>query len=215
MYRRDNLAIREHALRSSRGFEDVVRFVMSTIRMSLSSCKEQALAYNEKGLNSHFLNWKVKRKGYAYIEKHGAVLWGRIGEIIEREDKALDELYTVQNLAPIVKAMEIFLEVPFLGLVKSAFCCQLMGMNVSCLDVHNLRRLDEEVARSIASFNLKAKRETVRSKIVDYILLTQEMGAQYWWDTWCESIAGNIANRNLTDGERVSRFHVESIILKG
>ena len=35
--------------------------------------------------------------------------------------------------------------------------------------------------------------------------------AEYWWNTWCEYVAGNRANRALNTGDVVSRYHVECI----
>ena len=43
--------------------------------------------------------------------------------------------------------------------------------------------------------------------------MTQIEGSEYWWNTWCEYVAGNRANKLLNNGDIVSYFHVECVIL--
>ena len=50
-----------------------------------------------------------------------------------------------------------------------------------------------------------------RKKIATYIELCQQEGSEYWWDSWCDYVAGNQANRSLATGDIVSRFHVECV----
>ena len=50
-------------------------------------------------------------------------------------------------------------------------------------------------------------------KIADYVALTQRTGgSEYWWNTWCDYVAGNRANKSLSTGDEVSMFHVVAVI---
>jgi hypothetical protein len=59
----------------------------------------------------------------------------------------------------------------------------------------------------------KVKPETRRKKIEGYVAMTQEQGSEYWWNSWCDYVAGNQANRSLDNGDIVSRYHVECVDL--
>ena len=64
------------------------------------------------------------------------------------------------------------------------------------------------------------KPATVRRKVEAYINLCHTQAdytngtgstAEYWWNSWCEYVAGNRANRALDTGDVVSRYHVECV----
>jgi hypothetical protein len=106
--------------------------------------------------------------------------------------------------------VELFMQVPNLGMVKASFLAQCLGFNVACIDGHNVKRLG--INPNLVKTPPKAmKPETARRKVEEYIVLTQRAGSKYWWNTWCEYVAGNKANRKLTTGNVVSKFHVECI----
>ena len=58
----------------------------------------------------------------------------------------------------------------------------------------------------------RLKKDTKIKKISKYIKFTQKKGTAYWWDSWCDYVAGNIGNKALTNGDMVSEFHVKCII---
>ena len=101
------------------------------------------------------------------------------------------------------------MNVPNLGMVKASFVCQMLGFNIACLDSHNLKRLgmNANFTKIPATMTDKGKRK----KIATYIELCQQEGSEYLWDTWCDYVAGNQANRSLVTGDIVSRFHVECV----
>jgi hypothetical protein len=56
------------------------------------------------------------------------------------------------------------------------------------------------------------KHETRLAKIRAYLALcVSSGGSEYWWNSWCETVAGNRANRSLTSADVVSRYHAECI----
>jgi hypothetical protein len=105
------------------------------------------------------------------------------------------------------------MKVPNLGMVKAAFVCQMLGMNVACLDSHNIKRLG--LTPSAVKVDAKLKPEKKRAKVLAYIELCQKEGTEYWWNTWCNHVAGNSANRRLNSGDLVSAYHVEAVTMKG
>jgi hypothetical protein len=82
---------------------------------------------------------------------------------------------------------------------------------VACIDSHNCDRLG--LSRTALKFPKGVKLETKRKKIADYVQFTRDTGgAEYWWNTWCEYVAGNRANKKLTTGDEVSMFHVVAVM---
>jgi len=57
----------------------------------------------------------------------------------------------------------------------------------------------------------KVKPATRRAKIADYVKMTQIQGSAFWWNSWCDYVAGNRANKALDNGDIVSRYHVECV----
>ena len=181
----------------------VVLFVLTTIQAGLSTCKDQITDVNKLGSKSRFM-WGKKGDGLEYAKKHDAFLYGKIKHI--QENMGLD------SVEACTAAIELFLDVPNLGMVKAAFVAQMFGFNVACIDSHNLKRLgmsDNQVKLG------KVKPATRTKKISAYLELTQQQGSQYWWNTWCDYVAGNRANKALTTGDVVSRYHVECVEMVG
>jgi hypothetical protein len=102
------------------------------------------------------------------------------------------------------------MDVPNLGMVKAAFLAQCLGFNVACIDSHNIKRLGIS-PNLVKSPPAAMKPATVRKKVEQYVELTQIEGSEYWWNSWCEYVAGNRANRALDTGDVVSRYHVECV----
>ena len=93
-------------------------------------------------------------------------------------------------------------------MVKAAFVAQMFGFNVACIDSHNLKRL----GLSANAVKLgKVKPATRCAKIADYVKMTQIQGSAFWWNSWCDYVAGNRANKALDNGDIVSRYHVECV----
>lgn len=179
----------------------VVLFVLATIQAGLSTCKDQIKDVNKLGSESRFM-WGKKGDGLNYAIHHDAFLWGKVQHI--KESLGTD------SVEACVAAIELFLPVPNLGMVKAAFVAQCLGFNVACIDSHNLKRLGlSENAVKLG----KVKASTARKKIEAYVEMTQVQGSAYWWNTWCEYVAGNRANKALDTGDVVSRYHVECVDL--
>jgi hypothetical protein len=202
MYKNDVAIIKDHVFtKGSDGLVDVIEFVLCTIQSGLSTVKNQRVDILLNGIHSKYL-WGNKREGLCYSTKNKDFLWNRLQYLLEKGAKD-PEVCT--------DAILLLMRVPNLGMVKAAFVCQCIGFDTACLDTHNLVRLG--LTYKDVSVNKKASPKLKRSKVLQYVKKTQVLGSGFWWDTWCEYVAGNTANRKLTTGEAVSNFHVECIKL--
>ena len=197
-YARDVDAIRTIS-DSKKSVVPVVLFVLTTIQAGLSTCKGQIDDVNELGAQSRFL-WGQKGNGLEYAKANDGFLYGKI--------KHIEQTYGLDSVEGCVEAIELFLNVPNLGMVKAAFVAQMFGFNVACIDSHNLKRLG---LNANAVKLGKVKPATRRAKIADYVKMTQIQGSAFWWNSWCDYVAGNRANKALDNGDIVSRYHVECV----
>lgn len=195
MYKRDCKKIARYALKNPDNLVRVATFVLTTIQAGLATTHNQMLDIDKHGADSKYL-WGSKRQGYEYLQEHKQVLFDAIKSAVKHND--------------IVGAVDILTNVPCLGIVKASFVAQMVGFDVSCIDSHNCDRLG--LARTALRFSKKVKPEIKRKKIQDYIAFTQDTGgAEYWWNTWCNYVAGNRANKSLDTGAKVSYYHVTAV----
>lgn len=191
MYERDCPKIARHALASPNGFVDVVAFVLCTIRQPFGRVAVQMAEIREHGENAAALfGWK--RAGYRYASEHRHVLHAAICEAVRVQDA--------------VGAVDVLSAIPGLGMVKAAFVAQLCGLNVGCLDRHNLRRLG--LPETALRFPKTLAPDTRRERIASYVRKTQRRGARGWWDSWCVMAAGTRGMKALDTADKVSAFHV-------
>ena len=202
MYVRDGIAIAAHACASPSGLFDVIEFTLCTIQMGLSTVKLQRRDIAANGAASAFL-FGSKRDGWNYCRDNIASLWGEAMAIRERG------LSDVEN---VTDAVLLFMQVPGLGMVKASFVAQMLGFNVACLDTHNLRRLGLPMSAMKVSATLKPA--SMRRKVQAYVMLCQQDGAEYWWNTWCDYVAGNRSNKLLDTGDVVSKFHYDVVTME-
>lgn len=200
MYARDCHAIANHAVASPNGLFDVIEFTLCTIQMGLSTVKQQRRDIATKGEASAFL-FGSKRDGWGYARDNITSLWG---EAIALRERGTSDVETVTD------AVLLFMRVPGLGMVKASFVAQMLGFNVACLDTHNLRRLGLPASAMKISATLKP--DTIRRKVSAYVALCQHEGAEYWWNTWCDYVAGNKSNRMLDTGDVVSKYHYDAVV---
>jgi len=196
MYQRDCKKIAKFALKNPDNLARVTTFVLTTIQAGLSTTPMQMDDIDTNGAGSKYL-WGNKRDGYLYMQEHKRVIYAAIKEAVKTGDA--------------VAAIDVLTNVPNLGVVKAAFVAQMCGLDVACIDSHNCDRLG--LSRTALKFPKGVKPETKRKKIADYVQFTRDTGgAEYWWNTWCEYVAGNRANKKLTTGDEVSMFHVVAVM---
>jgi len=218
MYKRDVAEIKDFVrIVGPDALVSVILFVLLTIQAGLSTVKGQLKKVDEDGFRANCL-WGKKADGLRYARDNKDFLYGRLYKIIQTHGYASTE--------GCVAAIELFITIPNLGLVKAAFVAQCLGFDVACLDSHNLARFGIPVSQ--VKDNPKAKIETRRKKWTSYVQLCRDLAdannvddiahglcstaTEYWWNSWCSYVAGNIANRSLDSGDIVSRYHVECIV---
>lgn len=194
MYDRDVPRLRKHALASPSGLSDVITFVLLTIQQPLQQVGRAFADVKAKGEASVYL-FGAKRDGFRYVRAHRRSLFKRVKAAVAAGD--------------IVGCIDTLTRVPSLGMVKASFVAQICGLNVACIDMHNLARLGlPETAVKLAK---TVKDATRRAKITAYVALTQETGgARFWWDSWCEYVAGRRGSP-LKTASAVSAFHCAAI----
>lgn len=200
MYQRDVQQIMD-TCHHKKSVLPVVTFTLCTIQAGLSTCLDQVNDVNKLGSESRFM-WGKKGDGYEYTKANDAYLWGKVNHI-------KDTLGT-ESVEACVEVVMLFMAVPNLGMVKAAFVAQMFGFNVACIDSHNIKRLGLKPS-AVQTPPAKMKEASKRKKVSAYVAMTQLEGAEYWWDTWCDHVAGNRANKALDTGDVVSRYHVECV----
>lgn len=196
MFKDDNKKIARFALKNPDNMVRVGTFVLTTIQAGLATTQAQMHDIDEHGASSKYL-WGNKRDGFLYLQEHKQVIFAAIKAAVKANDP--------------IGAIDVLTNVPNLGIVKAAFVAQLVGLDVACIDSHNCDRLG--LSRSALKFSKKVKPELKRKKIADYVKFTQDTGgSEYWWNTWCEYVAGNRANKRLDTAEKVSRYHVDAVM---
>ena len=200
MYNRDCKAIAEHASKSPQGLVDVIEFTLCTIQAGLSTVKAQRLDIQKTGLDSKYL-WGKKSDGLNYAIWNSHYLFSKLTHLQQQ---------SLNDPDVITEGIMLLMKVPNLGMVKASFVMQMLGFNVACIDSHNIKRLGLKPS-AVQTPPAKMKEASKRKKVTTYVEMCQIEGTEYWWDTWCEHVAGNRANKALDTGDVVSRYHVECV----
>ena len=209
MYNRDCKAIADHACASPDGLLDVIEFTLCSIQAGLSTIKLQRNDIAVHGAYSKYL-WGKKAEGYTYARDNAEYLWAKLMSCRERG---------LGDASAIADAVLLLMRVPNLGMVKAAFVAQMLGFDVACLDSHNIARFGINPNRVKVGAKLNA--DTKRMKVLDYIQLCNDLSravqgetcAEYWWNSWCEYVAGNRANKLLDTADAVSKYHYDAVVM--
>jgi thermostable 8-oxoguanine DNA glycosylase len=202
MYQRDCTMIAQYALASPQGLYDVIEFTLCTINMPISRVHLQRQSIKEEGTQSKWVS-ATKANGINYAKMNQAYLHKQILHI--RDKYGLDTIDGSQY------AIDLFIKIPSIGMVKAGFIAQMCGFNVACLDRHNVRALG--MSETALNLNKKVSDELRLKKIREYVKLCRRRGSEYWWDTWCNYVADRGGmNKSLPTGDAVSRYHVTAIM---
>ena len=173
---------------------EVAVFVLLTIRQPFERVPAQMAEVRERKGEAASL-FGSKRDGYLFLAAHKAELFSEFHRILRENTPDTRE-----------RLIELFMQVPGLGIAKAAFVLQCLGVETACLDTHNLQRLGLKETAFKCPGTLSAA--TVRAKIRTYIAACDAvMSSAGWWDSWCEYVA---ARKNLT-AEAVSALHCSAL----
>lgn len=163
-----------------------VTFVVLTIQQMIVTIPDSVADVDAKGDQSVFL-FGSKRVAFAYLQAHRDQLWQGV---CNAEDTA--------------SAIRTLCAIPGLGIVKSAFVCQLMGFDVGCLDTRNIQR---EGRNPLAYRSRKGRPGYMVKKTLAYVADTAGKAREYW-DVWC----ADAARAYKRTSEDISAIHLDCIV---
>ena len=202
-YLKHNRYCRNFGQASPKQMEQVIAFVFASIRVQTFLHPKYMKEWRKRGLKSSWI-WGNKRTGLTYVRKHRDDLHKRAMAIIKAKKKNMAE-----------DLIMIFLEVPGLGIPKSAFVVQLLTGSPGCLDVHNIRKYMPGVDASKGTPSiLQTSGNTIpvkRKKVQEYQKIVSDTGgSMVWWINWCNHI-GILQAKHFNGGHDVSQLHVDCI----
>ena len=202
MYLRDCNAIAHYAMSSPAGLYDVIEFTLCTINMPLSRVIQQRVSIKAEGIHSKWVS-STKAQGIEYAKANA--------QRLHKEINAIAQQHGTDTIDGAQEAVDLFVSIPSIGMVKAGFIAQMCGFEVACLDRHNIRMLG--LSETALLLNKKVKPELRKRKIRDYVKLCRRKGAEYWWNTWCNYVADKGGmNKSLPTGDAVSKYHVTAIM---
>ena len=194
MYKSHMKQTSTYALSSADNLADTALMVVLSIRQHWHRIGGQLNDVRAKGANSVYL-FSHKKACYLYLQENKERLY--------RE--------TIKNLDDREALLNLWLDVPFLGLVKAGFVVQLATGHIGCIDSHNLTLYN--IPLNTVTFNKKVKPATRAKRIKAYIEACDTVGGSLsLWTNWCELMA-NKYTKHFTNAEHVSILHVD--YLKG
>ena len=173
------------------GFADIVTFAIAT---------QSQRFYNVKLLLS-----RVHTDGLSAC----TMLRGRQKAGILHTHNAAEDLLPLPPCP--FQALRTLLEIPAIGIVKAGFILQMLGYQVGCLDMHNLRI----AGLSRRAFDgIPTSTEGLTHKLQTYLDTCHALGgAGYLWNQWCRVIAFTYP-KHFASAYSVSAYHVDCIIRK-
>ena len=201
MVKIDNKKCRDYGATSPKNMESVIAFVFSSIRVQTALLPRFMREYKRRGLASSWL-WGNKKTGLSYVIKHRNQLFKDYQQILKSKKGSCEH-----------DLIMLFLDVPGLGIPKSAFVVQMLTGKSGCMDVHNIRKYMPELDAgkgTPAIFQTSGNSTSLKSKKVNqYIVACKKAGgSQKMWDAWCNHIAV-LQPKHFLDGEAVSNMHHE------
>lgn len=195
MYATHAKAIASYGTASPTNMAHVVTFVLCTNPgQPFPQIPAQMQQVDEMGADASCL-FGSKRAGFLFTQGHKAELFREFHRIRREDTPDRRE-----------RLIELFLQVPGLGITKAAFVLQCLGEQTACLDTHNLKRLG--LAEGAFTLGTKLKAATVRAKIRTYLAACDAVcGTAEWWDSWCERVGAKYGH----SADYVSALHCDCL----
>lgn len=171
--------------------EAVVRFVLATIQQQFHTVPAILDEWSALGYKAPTM-WGMKKDGVKFMKRRKASIAAQLTE------------------ATTVEAIDVLLTVPGLNTVKAGFAAQLLGFQVGCLDLHNIRMYG--VKPDSFKVTKKHTAKTRLAKIRSYVAMCEGLGgADQMWDRWCHVVADTQGKHFDFYAENVSALHTECI----
>jgi hypothetical protein len=162
-----------------------VTFAFLSIRTQFVRVAQQIAEVEAAGTKARAL-WGHKRGAYDYLRKNKYQLYDEMTYSKDTE-KAISYLTTI----------------PGMGIVKSAFVCQLMGHDVGCLDTRNIQRMGLNPREYRTDGESRKQGLAFKRKISRYVDATYGK-AELLWNDWCK----DVASVYKVSAEEISRDHL-------
>ena len=203
MFRNHNPKINNFAQRNPDNLFLVIMMVVLSIQQKWSLVGDMMSDIKVDKLQSKYI-WGNKVKSYVYLSTHKHMLYSRMMAVLNSNKDDFGKSHSL---------MHMFLKVEGLGLAKAGFVCQLVAGLVGWMDVHNIKTYG--VDPNLLKYNKKLKtRKSIAAnnkKVVDYIDLCDQYGAENLWNSWCSMIADKYP-QDFVDGYHVSELHYTYLI---
>jgi len=176
-----NAAMREDPEIFARG----VMFASLSIRQPVENVPAYLDDLDRTGADSSYL-LGMKRATYRHVMAHRQGLWADVCAVgLDRPQDAIARL----------------LEVPGLGIVKSAFIAQFLGHDVACLDSRNVAR----EGRALRAWRTDGLPPARLARKVDAYCAETWGKAEFYWDAWCADVA---SARPRHTAQEISALHL-------
>jgi len=165
-------------------FERGVMFAILSARVQFSRMPDQCKELERRSDKAGCL-WSWKYRAYCELRERGLAMHGAMTCFTDPVD-ALEHITSLYGL----------------GLVKGAFVCQLMGYDVACLDIRNVKREGLDQRGWEYEKNGRWRKHCER-----YVAATLGR-AQELWDAWCTEVGPDYG---MTP-EACSQLHLDLIL---
>lgn len=175
------------------GFERTARVAMLSARKQFKIVGAVVRDVEEHGTGSHWLS-SAQCRGMDYLASpKGRALWDILAN--DKEIRGTPRY-----------ALAYACQVPALGLAKGGFLCQMMGIDVGCLDTHSIDKYD--IPRARVRLRKEQSARVQGRAIIAYTELCANLGGSVrLWGAWCEYLA-TLYPDVYANGRTVSELHV-------
>ena len=192
MYKDDIKEINRYCQQGPDQLMDMIMMVSLSIRQHWSVVGTAMEDYRENGIDSRFL-WGHKKRALLYLMEHIDYIYTDAMRVSRRERQDFE-------------LMNIFLEIPGIGLAKAGFIVQMFNGSVGCIDTHNARRLN--IPASVLRYDSGCKWQVKEAKIIGYLRACKARRSEWLWNTWVNLIAKKYP-KHFNGPDHVSRVHLE------
>ncbi len=196
MYKTDNRFVSDFCKTSAKNLAHCHANVQVTIQMNTEALDNIATDYKKNGIDIAVFNWGQKKKAVQYFDSNKQYFFDSMHSMLASKKGDVPD-----------RILQLFLEVPGLGLPKASFLAQLATGHkaFACLDSNNLIWYDLDP--KVVNYNKKLKSDELKAeKRRQYFAVVKKLGGgEKLWNDWCIGVADK--SKKFKSGVEVSRKH--------
>jgi hypothetical protein len=196
MYKTDNRFVSDFCKTSAKNLAHCHANVQVTIQMNTEALDNIATDYKKNGIDIAVFNWGQKKKAVQHFDANMQYYFDSMHSILASKKGDVPD-----------RILQLFLEVPGLGLPKASFLAQLATGHkaFACLDSNNLIWYDLDP--KVVNYNKKLKSDELKAeKRRQYFAVVKKLGGgEKLWNDWCIGVADK--SKKFKSGVEVSRKH--------